>query len=466
MKSCRARWMRIGLRCCRRFHLYHILSLWGVSLAPASADDSPPQRIYLLTEYITLEHRKVVAMVREHMQAGTHADELRSKLQRMLDTGTATLDASTVTMATNSGGKSASFNERIYATEWDPPNSIQEINGDFLGNPDILTNVFPSAFDTRHEGIQVEFTAILGKDGCTIDVDFASEIVTQNGRITIGKEEGMITQPAFESQLVSTSQSLTDGHYALIAMHTPSAGKKDHPNYTEPARTLLFLRASTSQISDDPDKRRFYPRNVGILVEFIEVNAADAIELTQIDTDRVNDQPIRDRVQQLIDGDRAKHLESSFLATRSGQRAKVQSIAELTYPTEMGGPPSAPHTVHGSVSRTANVVTSQAYTAFETRNLGTTFEVDPVLGSNRTTVDINLAPEIAELVAWETFGKPPAEVVQPIIASLGLSTAIASTKGNAVLAAMQTPVDKNTRKRRDSRRVLMFITSSVKEVTK
>jgi hypothetical protein len=196
------------------------------------------------------------------------------------------------------------------------------------------------------------------------------------------------------------------------------------------------------------------------------MDLADAVELTWMETDALNDQPIRDRAQELLDNGKAKHLETSYLATRSGQHAKVESIAELIFPTEMGGPPSMPNEIRSSVSKTADLTTSQAYTSFTTRNIGTTFSIDPVLGSDRSTIDINMGPEITDFIGWDFHGKEPAQVVQPVVTHLGVSTAISSRKGKAILAGMHTPIDRKSRKPKNGKRVLVFITGAAKEVGK
>ena len=448
----------------------------GISLVIAmaacyrlAAEEPEVHQVQLLAEYITLDHKEAVAQVRRNMEA-SNANELRRSLQKMINAGSATLAASTLTTARlGTDGKSSSVNERIYATEWNPPNSVWEINADIQGNPKMTTNVFPTAFETRNEGFTMQFKAIRAQDNSTIDLNLAPAIVIQNGHITHGKEEGMITEPLFESQSTSTSISVAPGNYALVSMHTPRAATKDQPNYTNPKRTLLLVRATTDQederaeIETSEDKRA-YKHNIGLLAEFIEMDVADAVELSWIDTDPQNDQPIRNRAQQLLDDGRAKHLETVYLATRNGRRAKVESVAELTYPTEMGGPPELPKSIRGSVSKNTDLTTSQSYTAFETRNIGTTFEVDAVLGADKSSIDINLAPEIADLIGWDFHGKGPGQVFQPVITSLGISTAVSASKDRAILVAMQTPVDRKSRKRRSTRRILVFITGAVKEV--
>ncbi len=91
---------------------------------------------------------------------------------------------------------------------------------------------------------------------------------------------------------------------------------------------------------------------------------------------------------------------------RSGQRAKIEVIREFIYPTEYD-PPEIPNQFGGQGLVVGGgpiggggggvgggfPVTPATPTAFETRNTGVTLEVDPVLGADEFTIDLNLAPE-------------------------------------------------------------------------
>ena len=111
--------------------------------------------------------------------------------------------------------------------------------------------------------------------------------------------------------------------------------------------------------------------------------------------------PLRNQAQKWIKENKATVIESVLVSGRSGQRAKVESVDEYIYPTEYD-PPEIPNEVTLQNGAKAPV-TAATPTAFETRNLGHTLEVDPVLGADDYTVDINLAPEIVELEGIEKW---------------------------------------------------------------
>jgi len=118
------------------------------------------------------------------------------------------------------------------------------------------------------------------------------------------------------------------------------------------------------------------------VLEFIETPYADFSEWLKANPGAPDGDLLRADVQKWIDAGSAEVLASQMSIARSGQRAKVESIRELIYPTEFDPiqwRPSAPYP-----------------TAFETRNLGMTLEFDPVM--SETVIDVSLAPEWVELV--------------------------------------------------------------------
>ncbi|MGK0188726.1 MAG: general secretion pathway protein D [Verrucomicrobiales bacterium] len=158
-------------------------------------------------------------------------------------------------------------------------------------------------------------------------------------------------------------------------------------------------------------------------------------------------------------------MSAPSIVTRSGQRAKIEIIREFIYPTEFD-PPEIPQefgsidtgggggfglAAGGSQASTNSFpVTPTTPTAFETRNVGVTLEVDPVVGSDGFTIDLNIAPEVVEFEGFVNYGSPittggtdangnPTQVVltenkieQPIFASRKVSTAVTIWDGQTV----------------------------------
>lgn len=115
-------------------------------------------------------------------------------------------------------------------------------------------------------------------------------------------------------------------------------------------------------------------------------------------------------------------LSSPRVTTKSGQRAVIEIIREFKYPTEFD-PPQIPQTNFGG-NGTAGTgvlggtllggfggsnsfpVTPTTPTAFEVRNTGVTLEVEPVVGPDGYTIDLNLVPQVVEFEGFINYGSP------------------------------------------------------------
>jgi general secretion pathway protein D len=110
-------------------------------------------------------------------------------------------------------------------------------------------------------------------------------------------------------------------------------------------------------------------------------------------------------------------LSAPRVTTKSGQRAVIEIVREFRYPTQFD-PPHVPETV-GSVTTRSDAggiiplggassvpVTPTTPTHFETRNTGVTLEVEPVVGPDGVTIDLNLVPQVVEFEGFINYGSP------------------------------------------------------------
>ena len=138
-------------------------------------------------------------------------------------------------------------------------------------------------------------------------------------------------------------------------------------------------------------------------------------------------------------------------------------MREFIYPTEFD-PPEIPERFGTSTGIVADFegdnnnlgvassfpVTPTTPTAFETRNVGVTMEVDPVIGNDGYTIDLNLAPEVVEFEGFINYGSPirssgvdgngnavqlvltENRIEQPIFATRKVTTAVTIWDGQTV----------------------------------
>lgn len=103
-------------------------------------------------------------------------------------------------------------------------------------------------------------------------------------------------------------------------------------------------------------------------------------------------------------------MSAPSVTTKGGQRATIEVIREFIYPTEFD-PPQIPTnvgaTTGGAGGGTGSIpVTPTTPTAFEMRPIGVRMEVDPVIGADGFTIDLNLAPEVTEFDGFINYGNP------------------------------------------------------------
>jgi general secretion pathway protein D len=102
--------------------------------------------------------------------------------------------------------------------------------------------------------------------------------------------------------------------------------------------------------------------------------------------------------------------------SRSGERSKIEIIREFIYPTEYE-PPELPQSIGSSFSGGGGIggigsgvqsfpVTPAHPTAFETRNIGITLEVEPTVGPDRRFIELSLKPEMVEFEGFVNYGTP------------------------------------------------------------
>src|SRR5205809_6640205 len=102
-------------------------------------------------------------------------------------------------------------------------------------------------------------------------------------------------------------------------------------------------------------------------------------------------------------------LSAPSVTTKSGQRAIVEVIRELRYPRTYTQP-QVPSISSQSTTLVAGPVpvevTPTTPQDWETRNTAVTLEVEPIVGGDATTIDLNLIPQVVEFEGSINYGSP------------------------------------------------------------
>ncbi len=105
-------------------------------------------------------------------------------------------------------------------------------------------------------------------------------------------------------------------------------------------------------------------------------------------------------------------LSAPAVTTKSGQRATIQLVREFRYPVQFD-PPQIPQTTGDSNVTFTPTTPSQ----FDTRNIGVELEVEPTVGPDGFTIELNLSPRVTEFDGFVNYGSPISTVVQSSIPS-------------------------------------------------
>ena len=216
---------------------------------------------------------------------------------------------------------------------------------------------------------------------------------------------------------------------------------------------------------------RDLPANIRIIAEYIE---APHTLVTQVMAGEHADSgpKLHARMRELVKENKARILETSFVTARSGYRARAESVMEHIYPTEYQ-PPGRPGTFIGSGPSRSDDAADEAKpprdhrwpTAFETRNVGVTLDIEPVLQTNRNLVDLRFTQEMTRLLRYEMWSEyrdqwGDAPIRFPIYEALESESIVTLLDGKFGFVGLLTP-SKKSGSPDTSRKILLFVRADI-----
>ena len=159
-----------------------------------------------------------------------------------------------------------------------------------------------------------------------------------------------------------------EGTYAHYDPRTGALAVRHHP------AVIKAVNLYIGSISGGQEKQ------VLVRVEIFQMPLHEAMRMQRLAESSADNTKVWDQVRRAAEdpNDPTEAVTSVSLHARSGQRAKTEDQSEFIYPTE----------IDWSKEKEAIVPA-----AFETRNVGTILEVDPVIGADDVTIDLNFAFE-------------------------------------------------------------------------
>lgn len=217
----------------------------------------------------------------------------------------------------------------------------------------------------------------------------------------------------------------------------------------------------------DPfDPGLYAPKLVRVQIEHIDVSHKDLTRLMMEDNVVLsNAKGLRMKVQELVEKDAAKVFETQILVCRSGQKCTTESIHEFMYPTEYEPPeppPSDDDKEKEKVPPPSYPFNPATPTSFETKNIGSTMEIEPTIGENDQIIDLRFLPELT----WHTGNTVWSEikdkqgnvnkVAMPDFYKLSINTSITCIPGQYVMVGALSPKNEKGEVDRD-RKIMIFV---------
>ncbi len=215
-------------------------------------------------------------------------------------------------------------------------------------------------------------------------------------------------------------------------------------------------------------------RIIQVQVEYVEMPHTALTNLLFLADPKTSDATgLRKQVQEMVLKNEAMVLETQLISGKSGEKVTTESVSELIYPTEYE-PGSMPcgFTTPAPVPATpppANVYAPDLPilpTAFDTRNTGSSLEVESTLSEDRKFVNVHIAPNLV----WHTGNTSWLDIKDPLdncykmempeFYSLSFKTHVSCVEGRYLMPTIMSPKDANGRPD-FTRKVIVFVKCNV-----
>lgn len=196
------------------------------------------------------------------------------------------------------------------------------------------------------------------------------------------------------------------------------------------------------------------PKQIRVIVEFVEVSQEQLSELMFGKDAPSNDTVLRKRVGELLKNDKASVAETLMSVTTEGKKASSESTTEYIYPTEyepaelpLEKVAEANEDPKAEKEHSAEFALGPTPTAFETRNLGGMLEIEPKLPAGSSIIELRMLAELVYHVGNEVwaewkghYGNSPIQM--PKFYKIGVNTTVYLVPEKPMMVAAVSPKDK------------------------
>ena len=162
-----------------------------------------------------------------------------------------------------------------------------------------------------------------------------------------------------------------------------------------------------------------------------------------------------------VKGGKATQEEFLIVRTLNGTSASAEEITERIYPTEFEPPelPSEIGNLPQDLEKAKNMVTPATPSAFDTKNEGSTLEVE-VTRPHQGIPEVKLSLSLIKLLGRQKWGQGVAEVEMPRFASQNIRTSFKASPGQPTLVGTIPPPEALQPKEAEKQVWLAFVTVS------
>jgi len=235
---------------------------------------------------------------------------------------------------------------------------------------------------------------------------------------------------------------------------------------------LSLLLLSTLSLNAQYTLRSKKPKipKVGLIYsEIIEISSIQYAKLMSEPMSSSNHTMLRNKLLKQVKAGEAKLISNHTIITRTGERATSKSIKELIYATEYEPAEIYPTTNEEIKTKGGQIVLPPNVTTFESRNLGTTLEVEPIFSEDEQIVDLTVRPETVKLTGYNVLSSwdtqlAKVNVQMPNIYTMQLNTSITTRDNQFNLVGTYSP--ETNGETDESRKLLHFVRASILNVEK
>ena len=234
--------------------------------------------------------------------------------------------------------------------------------------------------------------------------------------------------------------------------------------------TLITHSQTANEDFDPLGEVNDLPRMIRVQAEFIEMPHTTYTKLMSKPRTSANDTDLRAECAKLVKVGHAGVLETLCVTALPGQSATSESVSEFIYPTEYE-PGELPKEINAQpVPGDHPVGSPPTPSAFDTKNTGSTFEVEAMLDNSNKLVEVRLTPTLVyhvDTVNWgaEKISGAAGPIEMPTFYVLSVKTGATLIDGQpSMIGALSPESDKGTLD--PTRKIMVFVRADVLTVGK